>query len=120
MRRSIVLLAAFLSACSTPYAERTSRGDTLVLGGTSLAPAGQDRYRIFAQGNAFTSSMEVRGHALRRAAKQASESGFSGFYILETADRGTDFVAQFPAIELLVQLSNMPDAGYYRASDLYP
>jgi hypothetical protein len=120
MRRLIVLLPAFLSACSTPYAERASRGDALVLGGTTLAPAGPEKYRIFAQGNAFTSSAEIRSHALRRAAKQASDTGFSGFYILETADRATDFVARFPAVELLVQLSNMPDAGYYRASDFYP
>ena len=119
MRRSIALLAAFLAACSTPYAER-SRNDALVLGGTSIEHAGQDTYRVFAQGNVLTSAMQVRGHAMRRAAKQARESGFSGFYILESDDRGTDVVATFPAVELVVKLSNMPDAGYYRAADLYP
>jgi hypothetical protein len=119
MRRVVVLLAAFLCACSTPYAER-SRGAAELLGGISLSRAGQDTYRIFAQGNAYTSPMQVRNHAIRRAAKHASDSGYSGFYILETADRGTDFVVSFPAIELVVQMSNTPAAGYYRAANHYP
>ena len=119
MRRSIVLLAAFLGACSTPYAERPHT-EAYVVGGTSLQPVGEDTYRIFSQGNVLTSVTQVRDHAIRRAAKQATERGFSGFYILEAQDQGTDFVVSFPAVELLVQLSNTPNAGYYRASDLYP
>lgn len=121
MRRTIVvLLAVLLAACSTQYAERRTRVDANVLGGISLEQVSQDTYRIFAQGNAYTSATLVRRHAMRRAAKQAADTGYSGFYILQTADLGTDVVVQFPAIELLVQLSNMPNAGYYRASDLYP
>lgn len=144
IRRELTLAAIFvvlLSGCATQYQERSSIGAAF-FGGVSIEKVGGDTYRVFAQGNAYTSPLQVETFVLRRAAKQAREGGYEGFRVvggnnLTSTQFGAVSVAKvqpglvtsttipfataYPAVEILVKLTNenSPTDGFFKAAD-YP
>jgi hypothetical protein len=73
IRATLLIFAAFLISCSTPYGERG------IIGGYSDSSLGQNRYRVKVIGNDWTSEDSLEEMWNSRAAELTAKYGFKTY-----------------------------------------
>ena len=77
------LAAAALTGCATPYQPQS------LLGGLSETQLGPDVYKIYFNGNGFTSRQRAQDFVMLRGAELCLKSGYHYFGLMSSADGAT-------------------------------
>lgn len=80
MRRSLILLALAVSACSTPYQEMG------ITGGVAAQQMTADTFRIVSRGNGYTDRTQVQDYTMLKAAETTKAAGGTHFRIVSAED----------------------------------